>query len=123
MSKWKPKSRVDVINPYANHYSLKWFLLMKYRKNKVVIYGVGQQSSHSMDWRGCNFFHGRLPLSPIFNSKEEAIEWLAFQVQHGVYKEYMTLSGHFASESDKKEKDREIVTIHFNDERLVKKVI
>jgi hypothetical protein len=52
-----------------------------------------------MNWRGCNFFHGRLPLSPTFYTEDEAIEWLRFQVKGGAYYKGMILTGHHAGES------------------------
>ena len=51
-----------------------------------------------MDWRGCNFFHGRLPLSPVFPNTKEALAWLKFQVGEGVYTDGMILGGHHAGE-------------------------
>jgi len=65
----------------SNEYNLSWFELMKYheRKNgtyRVVIYGVGHWINHIMDWAGCNFFHGRLPNSPIFDTPAAAAHWL-----------------------------------------------
>jgi len=77
---------------------LNWFQILRYRKNKFVIYGQGQWVGHIMDWRGMNMYHGRLPKSPVFNSVEEAIEWLKFQVKHGVYYEKMELTGHHSGE-------------------------
>lgn len=83
--------------PYASHvntYYLSWFELMRYHEDKFVWFGVGQWSSHIMDWRGCNFWHGRLPKSPIFKTGKEAIAWLFVQIKGGIYTDGMELNGH-----------------------------
>lgn len=104
------KKKWDVINLeeyiphtssfYCNTFYLRWFELMRYHEEKFVWFGVGQWSSHIMDWRGCNFWHSRLPKSPIFGDPEEAIDWLYFQVEHGVYKHGMELHGHHSGDPD-----------------------
>jgi hypothetical protein len=97
-----------------NEYIVKWFELMPFHQDKFVIYGVGRWLYHIMDWRGCNFYHGRLPLSPVFNSEEEAGKWLI--ENKDVYKG-MTLRGHSMGEykcSTCKDK-KEIKTFHIYD--------
>jgi len=83
---------------YVNTYDLAWFELMRFHKTKFVWYGVGQWSCHVMDWRGCNFWHGRLPKSPVFENPKDAVEWLYFQVENGAYKDGMELAGHHTSD-------------------------
>lgn len=108
LDKWHPQGE-------TNGYDLSWFELLTFRETKVVIYGVGQWDGHMMDWRGCNFFHGRLPLSPVFNNTEEATAWLKFQVENKVYTEGMWLTGHSRGENrcSKGCDDREIDVIYF----------
>lgn len=84
---------------YVNTYYLSWFELLRYHEEKFVWFGVGQWSSHMMDWRGCNYWHSRLPKSPIFADAKEAIDWLYYQVENGIYKNGMELSGHHAGEN------------------------
>jgi hypothetical protein len=97
-SLWNGKlEKIDLSNYVpgdTNRFYLDWFELLRYRKDKIVIYGTGQWYLHLMDWRGCNFFHGRLPKSPVFNFTDEALEWLKFQVQNGNYKDKFEMSGH-----------------------------
>lgn len=78
-------------------YDLDWFLLMTYRETSYVWYGVGKWSYHLMDWRGCNFHHGRIP-SPVFKQPSEAMKWLIETVDGGRLREGMQLSGHHAGE-------------------------
>lgn len=84
---------------YCNTYNLSWFELMRFHEDKYVWFGVGQWSCHIMDWRGCNFWHGRLPKSPAFSDPKEAIDWLYFQVENGAYKDTMELRGHHSGEA------------------------
>jgi len=84
---------------YVNTYYLQWFELMRCHEEKFVWFGVGQWSSHIMDWRGCNFWHSRLPKSPVFADPKEAINWLYYQVENGVYKDGMELGGHHMGEN------------------------
>ena len=101
-----------------NIYCLEWFELMKYREKYFVIYGVGQWWNHLMDWRGCNFYHGRLPKSPVFESEEDAKKWLKFQVENGVYQEKMELTGHHDGDPCLRGcRKRELETIYFTKDR------
>jgi hypothetical protein len=101
-----------------NEYALRWFLLLTFRENRVVIYGQGEWYYHIMDWRGCNHYHGRLPGSPTFKDEREAIKWLKWAVESGYYTESMRLTGHHSGESECSAgcDDREIGgCIHFHD--------
>jgi len=79
-----------------NDYKLEWFQILTYYKTRYVIYGFGQWWLHLMDWNGCNFHHGRLPDFPVFETVEDAVDWLTGKVITGEYKEKMILSGHHA---------------------------
>ena len=81
-----------------NSYKLDWFQILTYHKTRVVIYGEGQWYFHVMDWRGMNMYHGRLPDSPVFDSVEEALEWLEKKVDDGTYKKGNVLTGHHSGE-------------------------
>lgn len=93
---WHPRYSYNSVNTYY----LQWFELMRFHEEKCVWFGVGQWSSHIMDWRGCNFWHGRLPKSPVFDNLKEAIDWLYFQVENGAYKDGMKLNGHHSGDPD-----------------------
>ena len=99
-----------------NFYRLSWFELMSFRENKVVIFGIGHWTYHLMDWRGCNFYHGRLPKSPVFKNVGEAKEWLKFQIENGVYHQGMELCGHHAGGDQgclRGCRERELETVYF----------
>jgi hypothetical protein len=81
-----------------NEYKLMWFELMSFRSTKIVIYGVGQWKYHVMDWRGCNYYHGRLPGSPVFDNEKEAIKWLKWAVEKKHYQDGERLTGHHSGE-------------------------
>jgi len=100
----------------SNDYALDWFAILTYHKTKYVIYGVGQWWYHSIDWRGMNCFHGRLPDSLVFDSLVSAEEWLKQEIKEGTYHKGMQLSGHHAGlyHCLKGCDDREIKTIHFS---------
>ena len=83
---------------YDNSYTVERFELLTYRGNKVVIYASGPYSDHLVDSRGLNTWHGRLPKSPLFETTEEALDWLKFQVRHGAYFYNLSLPGHFRGE-------------------------
>lgn len=103
--KWEVVNLEDYIphtsSWYVNTYNLSWFELMRFHEDKYVWFGVGHWSSHIMDWRGCNFWHGRLPKSPVFADPKEAIDWLYFQVENGAYKDGMELRGHHSGEDSR----------------------
>ena len=84
----------------SNRYYVKWFEVRTYRSSGFVIYGVGQWSGHIMDWRGCNFYHGRLPGSPVFHDLTVLMDWMEFQIRNGVYSDGMELSGHHSGENE-----------------------
>ena len=107
---------------YENEYDLQRFSLLTYRETSYVWYGVGQWDGHIMDWRGSNFFHGRLPQSPTFKQPSEALAWLEKALDEGEYHRGMSLSGHHSGESrcSKGCDDREVVTIFFGIEPLKK---
>ena len=93
----------DYTHNYSHIYTLKWFSLLRFRAKsyhdyKVVIYGVGQEHNHVMDWAGCNYHHGRLPDSPVFPDEESAIKWLIEAVEKGTYKEGASFTGHHSGE-------------------------
>ena len=93
-------------------YKLDWFEILTYHKTRYVIYGFGQEAYHLMDWRGCNFCHGRLPNSPVFNSVRDALKWLVKQVEAGKYKTGMRLPGHsIGDETYPQGCDKRIVSI------------
>ena len=77
-----------------NLYRLSWFDILSYRKNKVVIYGVGQWWMHIADWKGCNYYHARLANSPLFKTTDDALDWLRKSVVDDVYEKNMKLKGH-----------------------------
>lgn len=106
-------------------YNLDWFEFMKYRENettckyKVVVYGHGQWFLHMMDWRGCNFWHGRLPGSPVFNNEAEAFEWLRAAVKKGAFTKGMELKGHHSGEYECGQgcDSRELGTVFFDHDK------
>lgn len=122
---------VDLSNyiPSEYTYKLEWFELMGFYEDRVVIFGVGHWSYHIMDWLGCNFWHGRLPKSPIFDSVEDARDWLIFQVKMGVYYDGMELRGHHSGDPhcrqcnrDETKPKRELdITIFFSEIKKEKK--
>lgn len=77
-------------------YGLKWFELKWYR-DKIAVYGVGQPIGHVKDWRGGNYNEGRIPDSPLFETEEKAVEWLWGQVGLGKLERGMILPGHWVS--------------------------
>ena len=86
-------------DPYqSNLYRLAWFEVLTYRETRFVVYGQGQWDGHLMDWAGGNYFHGRVPTSPVFATIEEAVLWLDEQVRLGNLSAGMTLSGHHSGE-------------------------
>ena len=97
MKSWFPKTRDG--RP-TNGYYLEWLELKQYRDVYYVWYGVGQWDGHMMNWRGCNYFHGRLPKSPMFNNVREAILWMQVQLKAGAYKDGMYLTGHHSGEGN-----------------------
>ena len=105
-------------DPYqSNLYRLAWFEVLTYRETRFVVYGQGQWDGHLMDWAGGNYFHGRVPTSPVFATIEEAVLWLDEQVRLGNLVEKMTLSGHHAGGDGGCRKGcnaRETLTVHFN---------
>jgi len=108
--------------PSEYAYNLSWFELLSFHEDRIVIFGMGHWEHHIMDWLGCNYWHGRLPKSPIFDSVKDAKDWLKFQVNMGVYYDGMTLSGHHAGNShcrqcnrDETKPKRELnITIYFS---------
>lgn len=40
-----------------------------------VVFFVGRDDMHIMDWRGCNFKRCKAPNQPVFTSIVKAIEW------------------------------------------------
>lgn len=90
---------LDDYDPYqTNLYRLEWFEVLTFRETRFVVYGTGAWDGHLMDWAGCNFFHGRVPTSPVFKTIEEAVLWLDEQVRLGNLNTGMTLSGHHSGE-------------------------
>jgi hypothetical protein len=83
---------------YNTDYDLSWLKILRFRESKFVVYGVGQWAYHVMDWRGCNFFHGRIPDSPTFSTPEEAVSWIAKEIKAGRIYEGKVLQGHHAGE-------------------------
>jgi len=91
-----------------------WYQILKYHKNKFVLYGHGQPSTHIMDWAGCNFHHGRLTgtgydksegldwkvvdvLSPVFDSINDAMDWLVEFQKSGITG--VDIAGHFSGDN------------------------
>lgn len=103
-----------------NIYNLKWFELLTYREKRYCWYGVGQWWLHLMDWRGCNYYHGRLPNSPVFDTIPEAVYWLKTAVNNGDYYTGMSLHGHSSGESYCPNgcDDREVATIYIHGYKL-----
>lgn len=106
----------------TNEFRLKWFELMTYKVGstiaaRFVIYWVGKQSQHLMDWRGCNFHHGRIKGSPVFKTPMEAFDWLQRATAAGFVAEGMHLRGHHSGEyaCSKGCDERELQTIFFRD--------
>jgi hypothetical protein len=99
-----------------NLYRLQWLQVMTYRFTRFVLYGHGQWDGHIMDWRGCNFFHGRVPGTPLFTTAEEAVMFAEALAKARVIAEHMTLSGHHSGDlsCSKGCDDREVVTVHLN---------
>lgn len=95
-----------------NVYNLEWFEIMTYRGTKYVLHGVGQHYMHIMDWRGCNFFHGRLPFSPVFPTIRDALRWLWATWKRGYWQEKTELIG--CHSSPNRCYDRECLTIHMS---------
>ena len=113
---------MQVVDPYDHfdsmshsdaRYCLSWFEILTYRRERYVLYGVGQWYNHMLDWLGMNYYHGRLPGSPVFDTVKDAETWLRFQVKHEAYKDGMTLPGHHSGEytCSKGCSDREVKTI------------
>lgn len=75
-------------------YDLQWFQVMTFRKTRFVLYGEGQWEDHIMDWQGCNYWHGRIPESPVFDSVDQAVEWARSAVAEGKLERGMILPGH-----------------------------
>lgn len=106
----------------SNEFRLKWLEVLDYRVNPItgrgrfVLYGVGQWVNHVMDWRGCNFFHGRIKGSPTFATVEEALRWAREASRSGFIAEGMRLRGHHSGEGSclKGCEDREQLTVFFS---------
>ena len=81
---------------WENEYFLTWFELLTFREKRYCWYGIGQWVGHMIDWRGCNFFHGRIPDSPTFANTLEAMEWLQKAVDDGEIYKSISFSGHHA---------------------------
>lgn len=110
-------------DPYqSNVYRLEWFQVLTFRENldtgacSFVVYGQGKHHHHLMDWRGCNFFHGRIPGSPTFKTFSDAVLWLDRAVADGILVRRIELTGHHAGENEclKGCADREVATIFIN---------
>jgi len=84
----------DYQKDYSNVYKLAWFQVLTYHTKGFVVYGHGQWTGHLMDWRGCNFMHGRIPGSQVFSTIEDAVEWLRVQVRDGKLKCDQEFAGH-----------------------------
>lgn len=112
-----------------NEYVLSWFQVLTFRPNidtgesKFVVYGVGRWYRHLMDWRGCNFFHGRIPGSPTFKTIEDAVLWLDEAVKAGVLSDRMRLHGHHSGENTcpKGCDEREVIQVSINSENHIQR--
>jgi hypothetical protein len=102
---------------YEQGYTLAWLEVLTYHRKRFVLYGVGQWVGHIMDWRGCNFHHGRLPGTPVFDSKDDAVRWARLAVVAKWLYEGAHLSGHHAGEyrCPKGCTARSVATVHFSD--------
>lgn len=106
----------------TNIYNLEWFQVLTFRENldtgacSFVVYGEGKHEGHLMDWRGCNFFHGRIPGSPTFKTFADAVLWLDRAMAADVLHRGMDLSGHHAGENECRKgcAEREVATIFIN---------
>ncbi len=112
----KPNDHFNTtVDAADSRYTLNWFEILTYYKTRFVIYGTGPWHNHLMDWLGMNYYHGRLPGSPVFDSVKDAKVWLKFQIKHGAYAKDMTLPGHHAGEHvcSKGCFDREVETVQY----------
>lgn len=104
------------IMAYSNSYTVSWFDILTYRNGKYVVYGEGHWIGHVMDWRGGNFFHGRLPNSPVFDTEADARAWLRQRVLAGDLNEGDEFTGHHSGGDygcSKNCDDRHVATVHF----------
>lgn len=83
---------------YENEYSIQWFDLLTFRDSRYCWYAHGKWVGHLMDWRGCNFHHGRVPGSPTFATIPEALRWLQTEIANGRIRRGMVFSGHHSGE-------------------------